>query len=163
MRMMLLLLVLVLAPLGADAQTPRIDRIDVTEYGIYTVEEKNCQRDAQGIQRCDRANVRHAVTTSSVPAQLGVQFGMRYRVVGTPVGAPVTIKRVWLLPAPGFVQPGKEPIRRLERADTTTVGATVLAEYGFDDSWELIPGPWIQEFWDGDRKLFTQKFTVVKQ
>jgi hypothetical protein len=162
MRMMLFLLMLVLTPLGADAQTPRIDRIDVVDYGIYTVQEQNCKRDEQGIQRCDRADVRHAVTTLKVPAQPGIQFGMRYRVVGAPVGAPVTIKRVWLLPAPGFVQPGKEPIHRLERADATTVGATLLAQYGFDDPWELIPGAWTQEFWNGDRKLLTRTFTVVK-
>ena len=164
MRIVLSLLVLLLTPFDAFAQTPHIDRIDIVEYGIYTADKTGCHRDAQGINRCLPSNVRHAATTSTVPAQLGVEFGLRYRVVGKPVGSPIKIERVRLLPAPGFEQPdAKDAIRRLERVDDTTVGGTVFAEYGFDDPWELITGPWILEFWNGDSKIFTQTFTVVKQ
>ena len=164
MRIVLSLFVVLGTCMGTYAQTSHIDRIDVVEYGIYTADKTNCHRDAQGIERCDRSNVRHAATTLTVPAQIGVEFGLRYRVVGTPVGSPIKVKRVWLLPTPGFMEPGANaPIRRLERVDTTTRGATVFAEYGFDDPWELVPGPWILEFWDGNRKVFTQTFTVVKQ
>ena len=158
------LMILLLMPSDALAQAPRIERIDVVEHGIYTADKTGCQRDEQGIERCARSNIRHAATTWTVPAQLGVEFGLKYRVAGTPAGAPIKIKRVWLLPAPGFQRPGAtEAIRRLERVDSTTVGKTEFAEYGFDDSWELITGPWVLEFWNGNSKIHAQTFDVVKQ
>ena len=145
----------------AWAQTVR--GIQIVEYGIYTADKGSCQRDAQGIQRCNRTNVRHAATTTDVPAEIGVEFGLRYRVLGTPDGSKVSIKRVWLIPAPGFQAPGAtQPLRRLERVDNTAIGETNFVSYGFDDTWELVLGPWILEFWYGDVKVGEQRFTVVR-
>ena len=148
---------------GASAQAARIERVDIVEYGIYTVNEANCHRDDQGIQRCDRSDVRHAATTWTIPAQHGVEFGLKYRVVGAPKHAQVTLKRDWLLPPPGFLAPNKPAVTRLDRTDTVSVGDVTYVSYGFDDPWELVPGPWILEIWDGHRKLTSQTFTVVKQ
>ncbi|HEY7991493.1 MAG TPA: DUF3859 domain-containing protein [Stellaceae bacterium] len=163
MKIVTSLLLLLFVSASAYAQTPQIERIDTVEYGIYTADKTSCKRDAEGIQRCGRSNLRHAETTSTVPAQLGVEFGLRYRVVGNPNGAPVQIKRIWRLPTPGFRQPGKAAIHHLERVDDTTVGGTLYVSYGFDDPWELIPGPWVLEFWYGDRKLLSHTFTVVRR
>lgn len=136
--------------------------VQILEYGIYTADKSSCRRDAEGIQRCSRSNVRHAATTTSIPAQIGVEFGLRYRVLGEPAGSKIAVKRVWLVPEPGFKRPGAEkPIRRLERVDDTAIGDTNFVSYGFDDTWELIPGQWVLEFWVGDYKLGEQRFTVV--
>lgn len=151
------------AVVGAHAQPSQIQRIEIIEYGIYTVDKQSCQRDAQGIERCDRSDVRHAATTWTIPAQKGVEFGLKYRVIGAPSGARVTLKRDWLLPAPGFLPPGKQPISRLDRTDNVAIGNAIFVSYGFDDPWEMVPGPWILEIWYGDRKLSSQTFTVVKQ
>ena len=151
------------APSSAGAQTPQVQRIEIVEYGIYAVEEKNCQRDAQGIARCDRTDVRHAATTWTIPAQHGVEFGLKYRVAGSPNGAQVTLKRDWLLPDPGFRQPGKEPITRLDRVDQVRIGDVTYVSYGFDDPWELVPGPWVLEIWYEGRRLTSRTFNVVKQ
>lgn len=162
-RIVLAPFMLFVAAATTYAQTPQVQRIDIVEYGIYTVDKKVCQRDAEGIERCDRADVHHAATTWTVPAQLGVEFGLRYRVIGAPKGAQLTLKRDWLLPGPGFNPPGKQPIHRLDRTDTVAVGDAIYVSYGFDDPWELVPGPWVLEVWYGGRKLVTQTFTVVKQ
>jgi uncharacterized protein DUF3859 len=159
-------LAFVLSAVGAAsglAQTPQIQRIDIVEYGIYTVNETNCRRDDQGIERCDRSDVHHAATTWTIPAQHGVEFGLKYRVVGSPKGLGVALKRDWLLPDPGFLEPGKQPIKRIDRADKVAIGDTTYVSYGFDDPWELVPGPWILEIWYGGRKLTSQTFSVVKQ
>jgi hypothetical protein len=156
------LLLFILAPAVAWAQPAQIERIAVTEYGLYTVDKQTCQRDEQGIQRCTRSNARHAATTWTVPAQIGVEFGLRYSVVGQPSGAPVSVRRVWVLPPPGFQPPGSnQPITRLERVDETAIDGSVFVSYGFDDAWELVPGPWVLQFWDGDRLIGSQTFTVV--
>lgn len=161
MRILVICIALLMVPSAAWPET--VPTIQVIEYGIYTADKNSCQRDAQGIQRCKRSNLRHAATTTNVPAEMGVEFGLRYRALGMPNGTKVSIKRVWLLPAPGFRAPGAaQPLYRLERLDKTAIGEPTLASYGFDDSWELITGPWILEFWYGDVKLGEQRFTVVK-
>jgi Domain of unknown function (DUF3859) len=62
-----------------------------------------------------------------------------------------------------FLPPGKEPIKQLVRFDTVSTGGIFLASYGFDDPWDLAPGPWTLEIWDYDRKLFSQTFNVVQE
>lgn len=163
MYRLIILLWALAAPSMAWAQAAQIQRIEVGEHGIYTADKSNCQRDAQGIERCGRSNVRHAVATSTIPAQLGLEFGLRYRAIGTPAGAQVTLQRAWLLPPPGFRPPAPKPaITRLDREDTFTLGQTVLVTYGFDDAWELVPGPWTLEFWYAGRKVGSYTFTVTK-
>lgn len=138
-------------------------RIDVVEYGIYSVAKTNCKRDEQAIERCDRGDIRHVSTTWTIPARHEVEFGLKYRVIGGPKQGTLKLKRLWLLPGAGFVPPGKEPIKQLVRFDLIPAGGVVLASYGFDDTWELVPGPWIMEIWDGDTKLFSHAFNVVKE
>lgn len=162
-RMTLALLLSALGAGSASAQSAKIQRIDIVEYGLYTVNETNCRRDDQGIDRCERSDVHHAATTWTIPAQQGVEFGLIYHVVGTPKGASVALKRDWLLPNPGFLEPGKPPLKRIDRTDNVVIGDTTYVSYGFDDPWELVPGPWILEIWSGDRKLTSQTFTIVKQ
>ncbi len=162
-RMTLALSLAAAGAASASAQSPKIQRVDIVEYGIYTVNETNCHRDDQGIERCERSDVHHAATTWIIPAQHGVEFGLKYRVVGTPKGASVALKRDWLLPNPGFLESGKPPLKRIDRTDNGVIGDTTYVSYGFDDPWELVPGPWILEIWSGGRKLTSQTFTVVKQ
>jgi Domain of unknown function (DUF3859) len=153
--------VMLLASSSAWAQD--VQRIEIVEHGIYTADKSSCNRDAQGIERCERSNIRHAATTWNVPAQLGVEFGLRYRVVGAPKGSKISVKRNWLIPEPGFRAPNaSQPIRRLERSDDAVIGEATLVTYGFDDPWELVPGPWVIEFWYGNRKVGEQRFTIGK-
>lgn len=144
------------------ANAQHVTGIDVTEYGIYAVEKTACKRDAQGIERCDRSDIRHAASTWTVPASIGTEFGLRYRVLGTPAGAKLTIKRVWLLPKPGFRPPSAPAIDHLDRFDSVAIGNDTLVTYGFDDPWELLPGPWIIKFYYGDRLLGERQFKMVK-
>jgi hypothetical protein len=164
MRVALLCLFVSFATSNALAQAQKIQRIDILEYGLYTADEKECRRDALGVQRCERTNVRHAVTTLTVPAQHGVQFGTKFRAVGTPNGATVNVKRVWLFPPAGLNSPAsKQPLLRLDRDESVTIGKDDFTSYIFDDPWELVPGTWTLEYWVGDRKLFSKSFTVVAQ
>jgi hypothetical protein len=54
-------------------------------------------------------------------------------------------------------------VSRDESVETTRIGDTVGALYTLDDSFELVPGIWTFELWDGDRKLLTQSFTLEKR
>jgi len=155
---------LVFKVVGAYAQTPQIERIDVVDYGIYTAEVMSSQRDAQGLLQNTSTNIQHVQTTRDVPAQIGVRFGFRFRVVGAPSGAEVRLKKITTFPPGGLRNPASaQALSRSETTLTTTVGNEVsYTAYKFDDPWELTTGPWTIELWQGDRKLVSQSFTVFK-
>jgi hypothetical protein len=62
---------LLLSSSAAYAQTPQVERILFTEYGIYTVDRDVQGRDVLGINRAAASNVRHAATLRTIPAQIG--------------------------------------------------------------------------------------------
>jgi hypothetical protein len=44
----------------------------------------------------------------------------------------------------------------------TRIGETSYASYTLEDSFELVPGEWVFEIWQGNRKLATQSFKVER-
>jgi hypothetical protein len=137
-------------------------KLEIVEAGTYAVEKGNCARDWRGILMCDRLGLRLQHTTSQVPAAINVEFGVRYRVSGVAAGKPVAIRRVWRLPAPGFLPPDKPAVQVMERFDRLHGDYVIDATYGFDDEWELVTGDWVLEFWHGQDKLGEQTFTVMR-
>jgi hypothetical protein len=149
---------------SAHAQHARIDRIDIVEFGIYTADQKLDSISAQGIKRGTIVNARHAATTTTIPVQKGVQFGYRYKIKGQPAGAQVDIKLVTNYPAPGLRSPSSStPVMRSERIRKRLIGETNIATYTLDDDFELVPGIWTFEIYDGNRKLLSKAFTLVNQ
>lgn len=145
---------------NAFGQTPQVERIDVIEYGLFAPDRMSCQRDSRGVQRCGWINTK---TTQTVPAEIGLAFGARVRVIGAPNGSEVTLNRDWLYPKAGQHPPAPNPAAyRMDRTFTATIGDTALIVYTLDNPWELVPGPWVLEFWSGDRKIGSQSFTMVK-
>lgn len=163
MRVLFLAAALSLAFTSASAQTPpAVERLEVLERGLYSAASENCSPDERRLIVCDVANVRHVSTSTNVPAQVGVLFGARFRVVGTPNGATVSLRKVWILPPAGLRAPTvAEPIQRIERVEQNVIGAIAVATYGFDEAWELVPGTWTLQFWDGDRLLLSEQFDVA--
>lgn len=47
--------------------------------------------------------------------------------------------------------------------EPTRIGTMEIAGYQFRQDWEIAPGTWTIELWDGDRKLASQSFQVVKE
>jgi len=163
MRIVSSLLLLISLSIGADAQAPKIDRIDVIDYGIYTADEQSCNRNAQDILTCDRANMRHAVTTLTIPAQHGIHFGFRFKIVGTPDGAPVEVTGITNFPPAGLKSPSASaPLQDYQYKATVKIGQIDYTDYAFDDPWELVPGPWTVEIWADHRRLAFKSFTVVQ-
>lgn len=155
---------LVFTVADAGAQTPQVERIEVVDYGIYTAEIISSQRDAQGLLQNTSSNVQHVQTTRDVPAQIGVRFGFRFRVVGSPSGAEIRLKKITIFPPGGLLNsPSAQPISRSESTITATVGDEVrYTAYKFDEPWELAAGRWTIELWQDDQKLLSEDFTVFK-
>jgi hypothetical protein len=63
---------LLLSSTAAYAQTPQVERIRFTEYGIYTVDRDVQGRDVLGINRAAATNVRHAATLRTIIVPLPI-------------------------------------------------------------------------------------------
>src|SRR5580704_8925305 len=83
---------------AAYAQTPYVERIEITEFGIYTVDREIKGRDSYGVTLGIGTNVQHRETKKNFPAQIGTSFGFGYAVIGKPDGAAVNLRRVVVFP-----------------------------------------------------------------
>ena len=149
-----------------SAQAPQIARIDVTEFGVYSADQKQAgPSSVDGVPQRTVANVRLEQQTRIVPLRKGVHFGFRYTIAGSPVGAPVQLRMVTLYPPGGLHNPSAHaPIQRSEFAMTRKIGEGYSSYHGvaLDFDWALVPGDWTLEIWNGDRRLASQVFTLVK-
>lgn len=151
---------------GAFAQGgSKVDRIEIVETGIYRAETAAIER-APGTasrQRNILSETKLIASTTRVEARLGVHFGMRYRVVGRPSLATVKLTSVTQYPAPGLKNPKAGGVQtRGEHPLFATIAQINYRGYVFEHDWELVPGAWTFELWDGNRKLASQTFNVVK-
>jgi hypothetical protein len=150
---------------ACDALTPTIDRIEIVETGIYRADVTH-EGSAPGT--AFRAtgtvvNITLVQSTTRIPARIGERFGMRYRVVGEPAGAAITLKIVVLVPEPGLrsATTGVQMTRN-EFSVRRRVGETNYVDIQFDDEPDLVVGEWTFEIWDGSHKFASQGFEVFK-
>jgi hypothetical protein len=139
---------------SAVAQTPRIERVDVVEAAIYRTREEGGVLHAELVQ-----------AATLIPARLGTAFGFKYVVVGPPAGTQVPLRLVTHYPDPGIRDPAsRDPARRRsEEVVFVRAGESLVYGFRFGQAWEAVPGPWLFELWDGNRKLAEQAFTVVAE
>jgi hypothetical protein len=159
-------LIITLIALGTMYQSsfaqPQVRTVEIVAYGIYTAELQSSKRDSQGVLQSLSANFRRATATTAVPAQIGTRFGFEYKIIGTPAGKPVSFTKVTVFPQEGLRSPTvAQPLQHSDMTVTSKIGETSYVGYRFDDPWELVPGPWRIELWDGDRKVAEQTFTVT--
>jgi Domain of unknown function (DUF3859) len=160
-RPVLTLLLLLFAFNDASAQQPQIERIDLIDFGIYTLDRKNDESVRTPIPHYVNSNVRLAATIRTIPARVGVTFGFSYKVIAKANRGSIDLRKVIKFPDPGLVPPAStKPILQLERGLKVNVGEVVNTTYTFDRASELVPGTWTIELWSGDRKLITQGFSV---
>lgn len=149
-----------------SAQTPQIARVDVTEFGVYSMDRKEAgSNSVDGVPQRTVMNVRLVQQTRIVPLRKGVHFGFRYSIVGSPDAAPVQLRMVTLYPPGGLHNPAAHtPIQRSEFAVTRKIGTGYSSYHGvaLDFDWALVPGDWTLEIWSGDRRLTSEVFTLVK-
>jgi len=157
-------LALIAAP--ARAQDARIDRLEIVDSGFYD----NTKTPVTGTtpsagtvtgtvnQIGDLALLAEPPATS---ARVGIGFGVRFHSFGERDGERAMLRSVWKIPAPGIVNPANGNAYRQSVSDfPTTIGTNHWRGYGFDEPWEVVPGEWAIEIWQGDRKLLEKSFTI---
>jgi hypothetical protein len=148
----------------AHAQTPRVERIEITEFGIYDL-KRTKTIDAPGTASGSMLETEGKLVqrTSVIPARLGLSFGYSYRIIGSPANGRVTLKDVNIVPEPGLRNPQTRNIIFREEVQVESTFKGVLgSDYSLGEELTLLPGTWIFQLWLGNRKLAEQVFTLVK-
>ena len=99
--------------------------------------------------------------TSNIPAQLGGHFGFGYSLRGGIPDEIVTLRAVVRYPDGGLTNPetGKTALLS-EWPQSCRVGGNCAIGYTFDWPWELRPGTWKLELWQGGRLFAIRSFEV---
>ena len=163
MRVIKSVFLVLLATVGiSHAQMLRVDRIEFPEYGIYTLDREVQGKDEAGINKGFGSNIRHAGSLRNIPSQLGITFGFRYKVIGSPHNMPIDLRTLVVFPAHGlWPSLSTKPIPQVEFIQYTKIGEMGFASYTLENNFELVRGAWAIEIWYADRKLGTQNFTLV--
>jgi hypothetical protein len=161
----LLPLVLLVCALTPGARAQQVERIEIVEWGIYRTDNLGVipNPNAPSGTSYLAANIRHQQTTTTVPALVGITFGFRYEVAGSPPGAAVKLRTVVRFPRQGLTSPSSGKTFLSEESDRSTpVGGIGFKGYTLDYDWEVQTGPWTVEIWHGDRKLAEKTFMVTR-
>lgn len=145
----------------AAAQT--VSGVEITKVGIYVGKVTGTRpAPVSPLGYTSQIDYRFTEDGRSVLRCKGVRFGFEYKLVGSPPGTVVTLRKVTVFPSPGL----RNPVTGIasdhsEHVDQVAIGATDLKGYSFDEAWEAIPGRWVQQVWLGDRKLAEEAFDVT--
>jgi len=165
MRLVLSILLTVLLGSSAIADETKVERIDIVGKGIYQLElgASIPKADVPGGVVTPPAKFTQIESTTTVPARIGVEFGLEYKIIGEPDGTEITLEFVDTYPDPGLADPEKSaPFQTSRYERTRPIGETLYTGYGFEHEWELVPGTWTFEIWYDGRKLAAEQFTVVE-
>lgn len=98
--------------------------------------------------------------TDKIPAKIGVKFGFRFSLSDKEKKR--NLKFVYLFPKIKNPQTGQVSNRFEFSGRYNGDGVLVGVFNDFSDPWDLVPGEWTFQVFDGDRMLVEKKFTVVK-
>jgi hypothetical protein len=164
LRILSIVLICLVAPTRADEPKAK-PRGEVVEFGTFELAGPQITiPNAQTLDGAERNApvARFTRQTDKVPAEIGVQFGFRFKLTNMPAAGTIDLKTIVKHPpiknAQGVVQ--------REYALTTMLPITdghvsEVTGYSLDRPEELVLGVWTFEHWYRDEKLVSQSFTVV--
>ena len=153
----------VLSASGAESQDYRAERVTVLQRGIFQAGSSGMPTGHSSFGPVTRVrDISIIKSTTTIPARKSLRFGLRYVITGSPIGAPVEIRLVTRFPETGLLDP-ISGVRHYQNEYTirSSIGAPAYREFLFDQSWEIVPGEWAFEFWQGGRSIGVQKFCVI--
>ena len=160
----LALIIALAAPVRA--QDARIDRLELVESGFYDTTKATVTGTTPSAGAVTGAvnqigDVALLAAPPEASARVGIGFGVRFRSFGERDGERAMLRSVWQIPPPGIVNPANGNTYRQSVSDfATTIGTNHWRGYGFDAAWEVVPGTWTVEIWQGDRKLLEKSFEI---
>lgn len=158
-----LFLLSVLTSSVSQSDEHRVERASVLERGIFQAHSGGPPVGHSSLGPVTKVRDASLVqSTTTIPARRSLRFGLRYVIVGDPVGARAKIQLVTRFPEAGLLDPLSG--LRYHHSEYTiqgVIGAPAYREFRFDRLWEIVPGEWVFEFWHAGRKIGLQKFCVM--
>jgi hypothetical protein len=152
-----------LVAFSSVAQAQVAEQIEIVDAGIYEARvEKTVSAPHTAFGAEDHlSSVKLLQSTTTISASAGMRFGFRFRVIGRGNGL-MKLKMVVRVPHPGMSNPKTGEITKIEAHSAyPKIGEVSYSGYTFDEDWEIVPGTWIFEVWEGNRKLASQNFNIV--
>jgi len=150
------------------AQTANVTGITIINTGTYTgnsvsAPARSGQQSPTGTVGTD-TNWRFVSDSHDVLGKVGTEFGMEFKIDGTPPGEGVTLYFAITFPPPGIRNPNTGTVLNTARIalPNMKIGSRCVVGYGFDNDWEIVPGLWTLQIWYQDQMLAGQNFTVGK-
>ena len=154
---MLIACALQLPLLGQDEV--RVTGAKITEIGIYSSQIITDETNAAGVKLQGLDEFKLLMNTTNVPARIGIRFGFRYEILGTPANAPIVLTMV------GKHPPLKNPTTgKMKTTDTYQLNSWIGKTYtsnSLNEKSDCVPGQWSFEVWHAGKKLCEQSFLVV--
>ncbi len=146
---------------SAAAQELPVASIFIIEKGLYRAQSGGPIANGTMGMVQKTFDVRLLRKTTNIPARIHQRFGLRYIVRGAVIGSSAELRLVTRLPPVGALDPRTGRRYLTQEYDLTLqVGVPAYRDFHFDHDWEIVPGRWIFEFWQGNRKLLEQSFCV---
>lgn len=146
------------------AQEPAIvSSVEIVDYGVYRIQLTGERvpmpsAGAGGVRPASRAVL--VVKTNQIPATLGTTFGLRFILVGDPVGAVADVDIV--VNHPPFKDSTVKATSNSDRVPWHyRIGEKAGYTYTFDHDWEAVPGKWSIEVWQAENMLARENFFVI--
>jgi hypothetical protein len=154
-----LALLLVLA--AGTAQAGEQVEVEILAHGIFRADIVEKKQDSSGVLHNVVENICHIHTTRTVPARIGLHFGLRYKVTGPVTGERIVLRKTVVYPRV-LTPPAERSASFVTSLLDFPVGTISYTDYAFEQPWEQVPGTWTFQFFDGGRKLAEFSFTVVE-
>jgi len=162
MRAWPLVLLTLAAALPAGADNHAVISVTIIERGQYYAVSAGLSPRAGSMGPLHTVHSVHLLAnTTSIPANHRVRFGLRYVVEGHPPGAIVELRMVTRFPNGGLLDPSTKKRHAIhEYRMPVQIGIAGYRDYTLDETWEIVPGRWVFEFWLNHRKLKEQEFCL---
>jgi hypothetical protein len=138
--------------------------IEIMEYGLYDVGPSlgEFAPPNMGYRHETISQATHLETTRIVPGQVGVSFGVRYRVTGDQPRGIVPVRVVLIFPEQGLYSlEYRDELHVDETESLQMLGEPTYSGITFEEQWEIEPGIWTLQFWSGDQMLGEEHFEVI--
>lgn len=156
----ILVIVAMVMPVAAGAADSGA-RVTILERGLYEARSgEYCDHSGPTLTISNVSDAHLHRSTDSIPARRDTRFGMRYRLDSPQNRGPVAVRMVTRFPLGGLVdERGKHRIRN-EYVVSVQPGVVQYRDYTLGEDFEVIPGLWTFEFWQGEQKLGEQTFCL---
>jgi hypothetical protein len=140
-------------------QAVQVTGAKITEIGIYSSQVITDETNAAGVKLQGLDEFKLLLSTTNVPARIGIRFGFRYEILGSPANAPIILTMIGKHPPIKNTTTGK-----IETVETYPLNSWIGKTYtsnSLNEKTDCVPGLWSFEVWHEGKKLCEQSFLVV--